>query len=271
MDKAVVVGINAYPGSPLRGCVNDATDVAALLVERCGFAAGDVRMLVDARATATAILERLAWLVGGLRAGDRAFFHYSGHGSQVPTRSPAGEVDGLDEVICPVDFDWTDGRTIRDKDFARIFAAVPEGVEFVWVSDSCHSGDLSRAPGGAPRTLTPPADLAWRRRGARERGLRPLGMARAARACRVALVPGCRADQNSADAVFEGRPGGALTHGLVEALRETDGLAVPLREIVARVRKRLRAAGFEQEPYLEGSAEIAARPFLAAARRRRAA
>jgi hypothetical protein len=97
-----------------------------------------IRLLTDVRATKTAIVERLNLLVSGARPRDRLVFHYSGHGAQMPTRNPAAEVDKLDEVICPVDFDWSDEHAIRDKDFYKIFAAVPDGVEFIWISDSCH-------------------------------------------------------------------------------------------------------------------------------------
>ena len=144
MNRALLVGINAYPGNELNGCVNDVKDMADFLVKYCNFQYGDIRLLVDERATTDGIKVRLGWLLNGLRPGDRVLFHYSGHGAQVPTRNPQGEVDGLDEVICPVDFDWTDDHMIRDKDFHSMFSTIPEGVEFVWVSDSCHSQDLSR-------------------------------------------------------------------------------------------------------------------------------
>jgi hypothetical protein len=147
MDKALLVGINRYPAAPLRGCVNDVTDLAQFLVDSCGFAMGDVRLIADERATKTEITDRLNWLVDGAKPGDRLFFHFSGHGTQMATRDHQGEIDGLDEVICPVDFDWTDDHVIRDKDFRRVFGSIPEGCQFVWVSDSCHSGDLERVEG----------------------------------------------------------------------------------------------------------------------------
>ncbi|HET7402221.1 MAG TPA: caspase family protein, partial [Usitatibacter sp.] len=32
-NRALLVGINAYPGQPLNGCVNDVKDMAGLLVD----------------------------------------------------------------------------------------------------------------------------------------------------------------------------------------------------------------------------------------------
>ncbi len=48
--------------------------------------------------------------------GDEIFFHFSGHGTQVPTSDPA-EADGKDEAICPCDM-----NVITDNDLRAIFS-----------------------------------------------------------------------------------------------------------------------------------------------------
>jgi metacaspase-1 len=270
MDKALLVGINKYPIAPLRGCVNDIADMSRLLAEKCGFAMSDIRLLADQRATTKAILERLNWLVDGAKPGDRLFFHYSGHGVQMATRDHQGEIDGLDEVVCPVDFDWTDAHVIRDKDFRRVFGSVPQGVQFVWVSDSCHSGDLTRdfPPEGVLwRSCPVPPDIQWRNDSAIADGARAFSMTRAsAELPGVALLSGCQADQTSADAIFAGRPNGALTYFLLKVLGAVGGLKLPLVEVLKAVKTELVNSGrFHQVPGLEGSLEIAKRPFLGAA------
>lgn len=98
-EKALLVGINAYPGAPLNGCVNDVEDIAQFLVIQHGFKEENIRMLVDGRATTSAILERLEWLAA-TKEGGKAYFHYSGHGAQIPSRNGDGEVDNQLEVIC---------------------------------------------------------------------------------------------------------------------------------------------------------------------------
>lgn len=265
MNRALLVGINKYPSAPLRGCVNDITDVAELLVKKCGFAEEEIDLLTDERATTQTIIKRLGWLLTGLRSGDRVLFYYSGHGVQLATRNPQGEVDGLDEAICPVDFDWTDEHAIRDKDFNRMFASIPPSVEFVWVSDSCHSGDLSREilPAGAIiKTIIPPADIAWRIAVAKSKSIKALGLEKAAQDINLALISGCRPEQTSADAVFNSRPNGALSYFLLKELTKDQGLEKPLTQIIENVKASIKQASYKQDPQLEGNELITNRSFL---------
>lgn len=267
MNRALLVGVNKYPSQPLHGCINDIQDMAKFLVERCNFSFDDIRLLVDSRATRDAIIERLGWLLSGIRSGDRVFFHFSGHGAQLPTRNPQGEVDGLDEVICPVDFDWTETHTIRDKDFHKLFSTIPEGVEFVWISDSCHSGDLSKEmllPKTLSREMTYPPDIYWRLSTAKQKGLKPLSFSKTAAVLNLALISGCLSNQTSADAFFGNKANGALTYFLLKQLNAISGLSMPLTNIVEKTKAALKNAGYEQEPQLEGNVEIMKRSFLAA-------
>lgn len=257
--KALLVGINKYEDAPLKGCVNDVQAMAEYLNTTCGFNSATIRLLTDGRATTEAILERLNWLTTGLEPGDRIYFHFSGHGTQVPTRSKkSGEVDGLDEVICPVDFDF-EKHLIRDDQLIDFFSRVPEGVQAIWVSDSCHSGDLSRSgfsligPKQTPRYMPMPEDIAWRHRAVVENGILPRSQKKTSHTPvpNVALITGCKSNQTSADSSFKGKPFGALTYHLLNQLQQTPGHS--LSEVVDGVRKQLKKARFTQVPQLEGS------------------
>jgi uncharacterized caspase-like protein len=268
MNRALLVGINRYPApNELNGCVNDVTDMANFLISKCGFGHDDVRLLTDGRASAKGILDRLGWLLNGVAKGDRILFHFSGHGAQVASRNPQGAADKIDEVICPVDFSFDDASTmIRDKDFVRIFGTVPAGVEFNWISDSCYSGGLTRAilggPAFKPRTLAMPADIAWRNESALQAGQKPLGMKAAAAELNVALISGCTATQESADAHIDGRYNGALTYYLLDALKSAKGLKTPLTGVVKTVVKDLKMAKFAQTPELLGSRALGRKTFM---------
>lgn len=261
-DKALLVGINQYPDAPLNGCVNDIEDMGRFLKGPMGFTASSLRVLKDGDATTQHILQELQSLVRGAKAGDRLFFHYSGHGAQVPTRTPSGEVDGLDEVICPVDFDWEDPHLIRDKQFRTLFSAIPAGVAFAWVSDSCHSGDLLRVVPHAtqrPRVMTPPPGhplaVMWSVARAKPPKLTPQPLLNGV------LISGCRSNQTSADAFIAGRYNGACTYHLVRQLWKNP--TAPLTTIVHNVNEGMVKDGFTQRPGLEGSPTAQGRSFLA--------
>ena len=156
-NKALLVGINTYPNpnNNLRGCINDIVDMEYFITTKNKvYTKENIKTLTDNKATKNNILDQLNWLLLGASAGDQILFHYSGHGAQLPSKGHTYEKDGLDEIICPYDFSDADATNtaISDKEFAKIFAAIPKGVHFVWISDSCHSEDLSRKQHIAPDT-----------------------------------------------------------------------------------------------------------------------
>ena len=258
-NRILLVGINKYQNAPLAGCINDVTDMANYLVDVRKIDARDICILTDERAGTDAILEKLTWLAD-TPPGKLAYFHYSGHGAQVPAH---GEEDGMSEVICPVNFDWSPSRMITDKDFVSIFKKMDPGVIFNWASDSCHSGDLSRdlrADGtkAIPRRMPVPADIAWHMH--RNRGnVRSLRDSMARAELNVGFISGCKSDQTSADAFIEGRSCGAFTHFYLKHLK-SEPETTPLDKLGQIVSMDLAAHFYGQEPQVEGAR--AKKPFL---------
>lgn len=155
-DKAVILGINEYKKvNHLRGCVNDVESMKALLVGRFGFPEANVRTAVNRDVTKEKVLGHLAWLLQEVGEGDRVVLHFSGHGSQIADPSPDAdeESDGLDELICLYDMDFSDHETyLTDKELRRWTERVPAGVRLTVVLDNCHSGTGTRllmAPPGS--------------------------------------------------------------------------------------------------------------------------
>ncbi len=271
MNKALLVGINNYPDpeNHLSGCVNDVTDMADFLTNKESFSMNDVRLLTDDRATKANIVERLKWLVADVKAGDRLVFLYSGHGAQLATRDKTGEVDKKDEIICPWDFDWTDATSIRDNEFNKIFQTVPIGVSFMWLSDSCHSGGLTREI--KPKTkhkskskfIAAPADIHWRNVTADTLNVKSNKLVPSDK-LNVALISGCQSNQTSADASFNNRNNGAMTYYLLKTLKTASGLKMPLNDLVKQINADLNKAGYTQNPQLEGNKALMKKPFLIA-------
>jgi hypothetical protein len=274
--KAVLIGVNRYriPGADLRGCVNDVKNMAGLLTKQYGFKRGDLTTLLDYGATKKATEAAIRKLVAGGRRGDVLVVHFSGHGSNVPD-DDGDEADKRDEILCPTDLDWKD--PLRDDWLRKTFDGLKAGVSLTVITDCCHSGTITRAvqPPDAPmmeRYLPSPWDLVATESGRRLRGT-VRGLRTAARPARKAsdvvvvdlpevLVSGCRADQTSADAHIGGSFNGALTYHLVAALEEGKAPAT-LRDLHAGVTARLKRAGFDQVPQLEGARARLDQPFLA--------
>lgn len=282
--KALLVGINSYAGSPLRGCVNDVMDMRDLLAAK-GFQPANTRILTDQKATAQAMREGLSWLVTGAQSGDILVFHYSGHGSQVPDRN-GDEADHLDECIIPVDYNWTD-KIIRDDELAVVFGKVPQVADCYVVLDSCHSGTGTRelAPPGSTdkhlsRFLQPPEQvmspakhgkLPSQKFGRMQPRRKPVGGFKriinrlllrpgvgVAPAMTHTLLSGCRSDQTSADAFINNRYNGALTRFLLNTVK-----ANPMRTMLeqyALLRSAVANGGYAQVPQIEGPPRLLNRP-----------
>jgi hypothetical protein len=161
--RALIVGIDQYAVSSLKleGCVNDAYLMSALLQEH-GFEAGEIRMVVNERATAAGIQERIRWLLADTGPGDVRILYYSGHGVQMPAYGASGEPDHLLEALVPHDFDWTEERSVSDKWLAKQYGNLPYDAHFAAMFDCCHSGGLSRSTALKVRSVAPPDDIAHR-------------------------------------------------------------------------------------------------------------
>ncbi len=162
-QRALLVGIADYPdaNSRLEGPVNDVFSMSATLQE-LGFSPDSIRVVLNDRATAAGIRERLKWLLADAQAGDQLVFYFAGHGAQVPGYGRGSEVDHVDECLVPWDFDWSKGNAIADDEFAALYAQLPYACQFVSVLDCCHAGGMARAGGLRARGLTPPDDVRHR-------------------------------------------------------------------------------------------------------------
>jgi metacaspase-1 len=246
--RALLVGINDYPHQPLRGCINDVQDVFEFLQVDRGFVASEIRTLRDGQATRAAILHELRALAAVSVRGDTLVFYFCGHGAQLPTRDP-NEPDGLDEVLCPVDFDWTPDSSIVDNELEHIFDAIADGVDTTWAFDACHSGDIDEAldaRAAACRAMTPP----------RANAAPSLAPVPTTQLCRLlsrdrgVFLTACGSTEKAADIVVDGQPRGAFTYYLLQAARALPQATAA--EILLSVRDALSSIGQRPEGYGPG-------------------
>ena len=102
-----------------------------------------------------------------------------------------------------------------------------------------------------------PVDIAWRSKVAVD-----LGHAPKKSAPNLALISGCKSNQTSEQALFLGRPNGALTFYLIKAISSAGGLSLPLPTVLTMVQGDLKKAGFSQVPQLEGNLGICQGSFF---------
>jgi hypothetical protein len=160
---AMIVGINLYTGRggdgrpirQLKGCQHDAADIErqvrrfqpATLV-RLGW---DAAAATDKAVTRADFFRTWQQTLAAAGSGDRLLLTFAGHGSRIPVLpgNPSGELDGYDETLVLTGYDASQGRAaehIIDDELDLMFrAAHARGVIVCFISDSCHSGTLTRS------------------------------------------------------------------------------------------------------------------------------
>jgi hypothetical protein len=141
-SMALHIGLNSvspahYAGwsGELTACEFDANDMAAV-AKASGM---KTTVLLTKKGTRANALAALRGAAKALKAGDLFFLTYSGHGGQVPDVT-GEEQDKKDETWC-----LYDGELIDDELYLEL-SRFAEGVRILVLSDSCHSGTVTRAP-----------------------------------------------------------------------------------------------------------------------------
>jgi hypothetical protein len=157
------LGLNAVSAShysgwdgPLAACEFDANDMAAIARDK-----GMKRtVLLTRKATRARVLAAIRAAAKALKRGDLFFLTFSGHGGQVRDAN-GDEPDRKDETWC-----LYDGQLVDDELYFELsrFAA---GVRILVLSDSCHSGSVTRElpplpPPPGQRARMMPAAVAMR-------------------------------------------------------------------------------------------------------------
>lgn len=139
---SLLIGLNkvnplSYDGKwdgALPCCEKDAEDMNAILKS---LKYKKITLLKTKKATRKNVLDALKSAAKTLKKGDLFTIYYSGHGGQVPDIN-GEESDAMDETWC-----LFDGQLLDDELFYE-FSNFREGVRIFMLSDSCHSGTVSK-------------------------------------------------------------------------------------------------------------------------------
>jgi hypothetical protein len=259
MKRSLHIGINDYPGtsSDLSGCVNDANDWREAMEAR----EFETTSLIDGEASKSNMLEAITKIVEDTGRDDIAVITYSGHGTWVPDED-GDEPDGRDEALCPHDI--TQGQVLTDDELYEIFSGRKWGARIILISDSCHSGSVSRACNLMPGTesdswnfqkirfLAP--EFYIRDDTSRLLRARKVEHVRARWKIRAAsvLLSGCKDDEYSYDAWFNGRANGAFTYAALQTLNSLTDTST-YKDWHNEIRNILPHVNYPQTPQLSGS------------------
>lgn len=135
-SHALVIGINDYTNaSPLGYAVNDAEVVAEFLQTKFSFAKEDIRVLLNADATRTAIHKAFLDFSGdSTHVDDRLFVFFAGHGHT--ERSRRGDVG----YLVPSDGDAHDLSTLIRWDTLTRDADLIDAKHILFIMDACYGG-----------------------------------------------------------------------------------------------------------------------------------
>lgn len=142
--QALLIGINEYKRAPLRGCVNDALEMKAVLEGLYGFSSSNITLLLNQDALSENIILEIEKMVDSASPGDSLVFFFAGHGTQVGLNID-GELDGKDEAIVPYDMDYR--SLIRDNViYEKLVSPLTEAgdIHATAIFDCCHSGTILR-------------------------------------------------------------------------------------------------------------------------------
>ena len=244
------LGINDYPGNnnDLQGCANDSFELSHRL--RNVYYYDESGLIQDTRATVARFTQAILALAAKAVAGDWVTITFSGHGTSVVC-THGDEADGRDEAFCLYD------GILLDNDMGRLMDAFKPGVMVTIFADCCHSGTITR---GQIKDLydkdqplvryRPPEDdnmaKKLRKFKIRSRVFKARGPGEGG--ATVILLSGCRDDQYSYDASFNGKNFGAFTFNVLKVIDANPDMTV--QEFFTAIKAKLPSREYPQDPQL---------------------
>jgi hypothetical protein len=235
--KALLIGINyidvTYNNKKveLNGCINDIKNMSAKLKETNKF---DIMTLTDETPilpTRENIITEFTKLLCNAKPGDLLYFHFSGHGSNIPDVS-GDELDGFDDVIFPIDM-----KLISDDELKKLINEnLKKDVTLVTFFDCCSSGSVLDLKYQYLDSLSPDKDSLT---------INPLEKETEGR---VFCISGCDDTQTSADVYISNQYQGAATRSFINCLNEKQNCT--WRDLLLRMRYYLKIRGFIQIPQI---------------------
>jgi hypothetical protein len=200
---ALVAAVSNYDQiQPLPAAVlNDASDVASVLTSpmSCGYAAANVRLLLDADASLTKLRNALAWLGSVAGPEDSVTVYFSGHGTRLNDKGSSESA----LILADSQVNNLRATSLPESEFSAALKAI-RSARLLVMLDACHSGgSVSLKASSTPEVLN--------------LGFDEKSLAHLADGVGRAVIASSRATETSL--VLPGAHNSAFTQHLLEALR----------------------------------------------------
>jgi len=251
--KALLIGINYVnnPNARLNGCIDDIININQVLTNNYEYNKENIIQLRDdfsdsnAIPTRNNILKELTNLIDQTASLTEIWIHYSGHGSQIRDNNN-DEVDKLDEVIVPLDYNIS--GFITDDEIFNIVKNTK--CKTILLFDSCHSATI--------------CDLQWSFEYNNNGGfIKTQNNNKKINNPYVFSISGCKDIQTSVDSydVTRKQYVGAFTNAFISCL-SSNKFNANIIKLYADVCNCLKKNGFNQKPVLSSSSTIPSFIFI---------
>jgi hypothetical protein len=243
--NALLIGIN-YINTPsqLYGCINDTSNIKDFLQNKFNY--NIFNILTDYTnkiPNKINIINEFTNLLVNANTGDNIFFLYSGHGTCTLDLNN-DEIDGIDEMIVPVDATDMNSCILDDEINNIIMKYLKVGVKLFMLFDSCFSGtvvDLKY------NYLTNDTDIVTINSKVQDtQG-------------QVIMISGCRDNQTSADAYVNyfnsNINSGAMTYSFLQTIQQL-GINISLKTLIENMRQILKDNEFSQIPQISSGNQL---------------
>ncbi|PBK84351.1 hypothetical protein ARMGADRAFT_859809, partial [Armillaria gallica] len=149
---AVVIGINGYTTSPLRGCVSDVETVAKYLTDDLHIPGNHIQLLLgtdskECTPTRANIVNAILGLSTnpGIQHGDNIIIYFAGHGTSYECKQYFDK-DGAAAMLGTIEAFDPHVPDISDQEINTILAEIAKkkGNHITFILDCCYSASITR-------------------------------------------------------------------------------------------------------------------------------
>ena len=252
---ALMIAVADYPDpvSKLPGCAEDLKAVSAFFTDYTRLNGTELKLksLLDGQATRAGVIKGFRHF-DAAGPNDVCLLYYSGHGAQMPAPKEFWdqETDRKCETWVLHDSRLPGGRDLADKEISYLLATHTKSAgQVLVISDSCHSGTISRTTKMMPR-MTPGTNAVVRFEDfLGHESYRKEGKYRHPPVRDHVTLSACRPEQLAMEMPIHGTQSGLFTHHLLTTMNSVNLAEICYAELAERIRVRVKNSYQKQDPH----------------------